>query len=184
MIGVPGLLVALLGAVGVAVGGQVALQLMFAQVRHPVSLAAANLTGDPATVRGWYRVLIEQGTLDRMVLTEVVDYLWMAGLGGCLVLITLLAAELLRRRNPPARARLRRIAPLMITAPAVDAVENALSLIMLGDPTGFPDPLAYAHATVSAIKLAAAVGSATVVPAYAVWAFVRGRVGTEPGNER
>jgi hypothetical protein len=184
VIGIPVLILALIGAIGVAVGGQVALQLMFAQVRHPTSLGVANLTGDPDTVRGWYRVLAEQGTLDRMVLTEVVDYLWMAGLGAFLVLVTLLAGELLRHRNPPARLRLRRIAPLMIAAPAVDAVENALSLIMLSDPAGFPGLLAYAHATVSAIKITVAVGSATVVPAYAVWAFVRGRTGTESRNER
>ncbi len=181
---VPVLILALVGSLGVAVGGQLALQLMFARVQHPVPLVVANLTGDPDTLRGWYRVLTEQGTLDRMVITEIVDYLWLAGLGTCLVLITLLVAELLRHRNPPARLSLRKIAPWMIAAPAVDAVENALSLVMLSDPFAFPDPLAYAHATASVIKTAAAVTSATVVPAYAVWAAVRGRTGTEQEHER
>lgn len=179
---IPVLILALVGAVGVAVGGQFALQLTFAQVRHPVSLGTANLTADPETVRGWYRLLIEQGTLDRMVATETVDYLWMAGLGSSLVLITLLVAELLRTRNPVARLRLRRIAPWMAAAAVSDAVENAISLIMLSNPLGFPDPLSYAHAGVSVIKIIAAVASATVVPAYAVWAFIRGRTGTEHGR--
>ncbi|WP_152364396.1 hypothetical protein [Microlunatus speluncae] len=184
MIGIPVLALALFGALGVAVGGQVALQASFARVRHPESLATANLTADAETVRGWYQQLAAQGTLDQMIITETVDYLWMAGLAASLVLVTFLAAALVRRRHSKAAARLHRLAPAMIAAPALDAVENALSLIMLSDPVGFPDPLAYAHAGVSMIKVVAAIGSATVVPAYAVWALIRGGTGTDSGNER
>ena len=88
------------GAVVVtAATGQAWLQATFATVRHPVTLGVANTTADAETVRGWYRVLLAQGTFDRMVATELVDLVWVSGVAATAVLLTVLAARLLERRN-------------------------------------------------------------------------------------
>lgn len=170
-----GLAVGLAIAAIAAVLAQVLLQRSFAAVDHPVSLAEANITADAATVRGWYRVLVGQGTLDQLVFTERIDYLWMIALGTTVVLATLLAARLLRFRNPLASRRLRRLAPWTALAPGIDGVENVLSLIMLSDPFGFPDHLAVAHAWISRLKLAAILLAAVVAPGYALAAMLTGK---------
>jgi hypothetical protein len=168
-------------AVAAAITGQVWLQATFAAVRHPVTLGVANTTADAETVRGWYRVLLGQGTLDRMMATELVDLLWVAGIAASAVLLTLLAARSLEQRNPPAAAVLRRIAPWTALAPGLDLVENCLSLLMLGDPLGFPAPLAATHAGVSWVKLAAMVGVGAGVPAFWLWSL-RGNGGGGRGG--
>lgn len=169
-------------SVATAVIGQVWLQATFATVRHPVTLAVANTTADPGTVRGWYRVLIEQGTLDRMVTTELVDYVWVLGLAASVVLLTVLVARLLRRRNPRASRLLSRLAPWAALAPGIDAIENALSLLMLADPLGFPDILAFAHAGVSWLKLAAIIAVSVALGVYALWAAWTGGDGSDRGS--
>lgn len=163
-------LVAMLGlAVGVAVAGQVLLQATFATVRHPVALGIANTTSNADTLRAWYQVLRAQGTLDRMVATELVDLIWVTGAAACVVLLALLAARLLERRNPDAARLLRRIAPWTALAPGLDVVENVLSLAMLAEPVAFPAALAAAHAAVSSVKLAAMILVAVAVPAFSLW---------------
>jgi hypothetical protein len=169
-------------AVATAVTGQVWLQATFATVRHPVALGVANTTADAETVRGWYRVLLGQGTLDRMVATELVDLVWVSGVAATAVLLTVLAARSLERRDPPAAAVLRRIAPWTALAPGLDLAENGLSLLMLGDPLGFPAPLAAAHAAVSWVKLAAMVGVGVGVPAFWLWSLRRNRGGGRGGR--
>ncbi|WP_052731722.1 hypothetical protein [Devosia geojensis] len=175
----PALLVLLAAAVAIAVAGQVLLQATFASVKHPVSLFVANTTADPQTVRGWYSALVEQGTLERMVATELVDFVWIGGIACAVFLLTLTCARLLARRNPVASARLYGIAPWVTLAPLLDVVENGFSLLMLSDPMGFPDVLAYLHAAASWIKLAAIVAVATSLPSYALWAAWAGGRGAE-----
>jgi hypothetical protein len=169
-------------AVATAATGQVWLQATFATVRHPVGLGVANTTADAETVRGWYRVLLGQGTLDRMVATELVDLVWVSGVAATAVLLTVLAARSLERRNPPAAGVLRRIAPWTALAPGLDLAENGLSLLMLGDPLGFPAPLAAAHAAVSWVKLAAMVGVGVGVPAFWLWSLRGYRGGGRGGR--
>ncbi len=164
----------LVGAVGLAVFGQVLVQRTFATVRHPVTLIDANLTFDPETVRGYYEVLAAQGTLDRMVATELVDFVWPAGLAASLIMIVLSVAALLRHRNPAGASRLRRMAPLMALAPACDIIENSISLVMLSDPFGFPGGLAPLHGGFSVAKVTFAVASAILAPAYAVLVAAQG----------
>lgn len=170
----------LLPLLGLAVAGafaaQVWLQATFAGVRHPVPLSVANTTADPAILRAWYRVLAAQGTLERMRATELVDYVWIVGLAACLVLLTTVVARLLSGRNPHASSVLYRLAPWTAVAAAVDGIENAISLVMLADPVGFWDPLAYAHAAVSWVKLGSIIAVGIALPVYVLWALRTGGV--------
>ncbi len=166
-------LAVVLSAVLAAVA-QVWLQGTFATVGHPASLAASNTQADPLVVRDWFARLQAQGTLDRMVDTELVDLAWVVSLAMFLVSVTLLASRLLVRHNPAASRRLTRLAPWTAVAPALDLMENAFSLAMLADPAGFPDALAPVHATASWLKLAAIISVAVAVPAYTLWAATVG----------
>jgi hypothetical protein len=163
-----------LSGLGIAVFGQILVQRTFATVQHPTSLFEANLTMNPDEVRGHYAVLEERGTFDNMVRTELVDFVWMAGLALFVFSVTTLVAKLLRTRSPVASGRLMRWAPWTPLVAAFDVVENAGSLAMLADPWGFPDWLAYVHAGASVFKLAATVVVAVGIPAYALIAAVRG----------
>ncbi|WP_199035742.1 hypothetical protein [Glycomyces salinus] len=160
--------------VAAAVGAQLLLQSVFATVDHPETLLRSNHNADADTARDWHRILLEQGTLDRMIRTEQVDYLWMAALAAALVSITLLASRLLAVRAPLASARLRRFAPWAALAPAVDAAENAVSLLMLSDPLGFPAPLAAVHAALAWLKLMAIAAVAVGASGYALAAALGG----------
>lgn len=173
--GTPLLVAFLAAAVAVAGAGQVWLQATFATVGHPVSLGVANTTADAEVVRSWYRQLLAQDTLDRMVMTELVDVVWVAGVVAVAVLGTALAARALERRDPRGAHVLRRLAPWTALAPGLDLVENALSLALLSDPLGFPAPLAAAHAAVAWAKLAAMVAVGVGVPAFALvrWSTAR-----------
>lgn len=162
-------------AAAAAFAAQLTLQQTFATVRHPVSLLAANLTFDPDTVRGYYRVLDSQHTLDNMVRTEYVDYLWMVALAAFLFLVTRFVAALLATRHPAASGRLRTLAVVAPLVPVLDAVENAFSLVMLADPWGFPAWLAVAHAGVSWAKTLGIPVVAVGLPCYAIVMGVRGR---------
>lgn len=171
----PALALPLAAALGLSAFGQILLQSSFRQTCHPVSLFRANTTADPARIRDWSATLSAQGTLNRMIAVEITDLIWIAGLAATAILMTLLAARLLRRRNPAASDRLYRIAPYTALAPALDLVENVVSLAMLSDPTGFPDTLAHLHAAASWAKLAAIGTVATAIPAYAICAAIRGK---------
>ncbi|MFC7625459.1 hypothetical protein [Microlunatus sp. GCM10028923] len=172
-----------LGLVAVlAALAQVAVQRTFAEVRHPVSLGQANTTADPGIVRGWYRQLREQDTFGWMVATELVDCLWVAAVASFVLLGTLLLSRLVSRRNPAAACLLRRAAPWVALAPALDLLENGLSLAMLADPAGFADWLAVAHAAVSRVKLGAMIAVGVAVPGFALVAYVLGGGGRDDGE--
>jgi hypothetical protein len=180
----PVLLALLAAAVTVAVLGQVWLQATFATVRHPVPLGVASTTADPASVRGWYRVLTEQGTLDRMVAAELVDLVWIVGVSGSVVLLTLVAARLLGHRNPPAARLLRRLAPWTAVAPGLDVIENAFSFAMLARPLDVPAALAIGHAVVSWLKLAGMVSVGVGVLGYSLWSACSGGGGGRARRDR
>lgn len=158
-----------------AAAAQVWLQLTFQQVGHPVSLWAANVEADPTVVRGWYQLLMENGTYLLMIRTEVVDLVWAVCLGVTLVAIYRLVGRLLARVDEPIARGLHRWAPLAALGPAFDLVENAVSLAMLTEPAGFPAAWAVLHATVSWLKVGCSIASAVVGPTLAVVALARGR---------
>lgn len=171
---------ATLGAVfGVALAltllAQVALRLTFRLVGHPVSLDAANLEADPEVVRGWYALLLDQGTYLQMIRTELVDIPWAILLGLTLVALYRLVGGLLRSVHPTIAALLFRWAPLAAIGPAFDVVENVFSLAMLTDPFGFPDWWSTAHVVAAWLKIAGVVAAATVGPTLSVIALVSAR---------
>ncbi len=158
-----------------AAAAQVNLQLTFAQVRHPVPLGTANLEADVEVLRGWYGLLMDQGTYLLMIRTELVDIPWAVLLGLTIVALYRLVATLLRDIHPPIAAWLYRWAPVWAIGPAFDLVENAFSLAMLTDPFGFPAWWSVAHVAASWLKIAGSVVAGVVGPTLTVIALVLGR---------
>lgn len=159
-------------SLALAVLAQLNLQRTFRAVEHPVGLGAANLEADPEVVRGWYGLLIEQGTYLQMVRTELVDVPWAVLLGATLVTLYRFVGGLLRGLHPPISWVLVRWAPAAAVGPAFDVVENAFSLAMLTDPFGFPGWWAAAHAAASWAKLAGSAAAAVAGPTLTVTALV------------
>ena len=154
--------IGLLVAIALAVVGQILVQVTFAQVHHPVSLAEANTTADPHAVREQYRTLVDQGTYGQFRLTETVDYLWAFGVAASLVLAMLLVARTFAESSR-LRTIARRLAPVAAVGGLLDAAENTVSHLMLADPWGFPDWLAPLHAGIARVKIPAIVVGVTLV---------------------
>lgn len=149
-------------ALVLALLAQLNLQLTFRLVGHPVPLGAANLEPDPEVVRGWYALLIEQGTYLQMVRTELVDILWAILLGFAVVTLNRFVGGLLRNVHRPIASLLVRWAPLAAAGPAFDVVENIFSLAMLTDPFGFPAWWSFAHAAASWAKIVTAIAAPAI----------------------
>ena len=139
-----------------AAAGYVAVELSFAATHYPVSLLEGQLTFSGPAIKSHYATLLAQGTFDRFVLTQVIDFAWIVGL-----MLTLFFAHVAIARGQPAGSRWRPLAlRLAVVAPLIaasDALENAVSFIMLADPTGFPDWLAVLYSGLAAIKWSWAV---------------------------
>lgn len=141
----------------------------------PVPYHVAQLSFDADRLKGWYATLVAAGTLDRYVLTQLIDFAFIASV-ALLHPAVLLAVG--RAFTPGSRLRRAMIgaATLSLIAPAADAMENLVSFAMLADPAGFPSILALVYSSLAAIKFAAftfAYVAAAVGLAAAVMQVVR-----------
>jgi hypothetical protein len=124
--------------------------ILYTKSGFPPALIEGQLAFDPNAYHAWYAVLLEKGTLPLYVRTQLVDYLYIAGLVSTLFFLHLLIAK----AQPSVRwSNLALI--LAILAPAIalsDAIENMVTLTMLSNPTDFAPWLAYLVSMLSAIK--------------------------------
>lgn len=157
-----------------AAAGYVAVETSFAATHYPVSLLEGQLAFSGAAIKSHYATLLAQGTFDRFVLTQVIDFAWIVGL-----MLTLFFAHVAIARGQAAGSQWRRLAlRLAVVAPLIaasDALENAVSFLMLADPNGFPDWLALVYSGLAAIKWSWAVIGVSLI-AVQVGALVRSRM--------
>jgi hypothetical protein len=136
--------------------GYVAVEVSFATTKYPVSLLEGQLAFSGTAIKSHYAALLAQGTFDRFVLTQVIDFAWIIGL-----MLTLFFAHVAIARGQPAGSHWRQLAlRLAVVAPMIaasDAFENAVSFVMLADPKGFPDWLAPLYSGFAALKWSWAV---------------------------
>lgn len=118
-------------------------------------LFAVQLAFDLDVIRNQYAGLVEQGTLDTYVTTQVLDYLFISGLAAFGSLLHRLIA-----RAHTLGSRWHRLARfgglLVVTSAGFDAVENLVAFAMLADPSGFPSLLAPIYSSLAAVKWAIA----------------------------
>lgn len=127
-----------------------ALDASYASSRHPVSYAEGQLAFDGATIKGYYAHMTELGTLDTYVATQLIDFGFIASVAAVGVF---LATRIARAHGTGRAAMAAAVAAiLLLTGAALDALENAISFVMLADPTGFPDLLAIPYSSAAALK--------------------------------
>lgn len=161
-----------------AAGGYVAVEISFGRTHYPVSLLEGQLTFSGSTIKSHYATLLRQGTFDRFVLTQVIDFIFIIGL-----MLTLFFGHVAIARGQPAGSTWRQFAlRLGVVAPLIaasDAFENVVSFLMLADPKGFPDWLAPLDSGFAAIKWSwAVIGVSLII--IQVGALARSR--RQPGK--
>ncbi len=136
----------------------------YAASRFPVPYWTAQLSFDHEKVKEWYAFLVANGTLGQYVYTQVVDFLFIASV---LLLHTsaLLVVSRVCSEGSKARKYMVVAAALSAIAPLADAVENAISFVMLSDPAGFPAMLAIAYSSTAALKFAVFTFAYAALPA-------------------
>ncbi|MDN4500787.1 hypothetical protein QX776_00070 [Alteromonadaceae bacterium BrNp21-10] len=117
----------------------------------PVSFFVGQTTFDAAELKGYWQVLIEKNTLGKYVMVQVYDYGYMLT-----VLIAFACCCIALFRSFPINSRLRNLAWLFVLftpqAATFDALENAVSFIMLMQPLEFADWLVHPYSAFASIK--------------------------------
>ena len=165
-----------------AIGGYVAVEISFAKTNYPVSLLEGQLAFSGTTIKSHYATLLAQGSFDRFVLTQVIDFAWIVGL-----MLTLFFAHVAIARGQPAGSTWRQLAlRLAVLAPLIaasDALENVVSFVMLADPEEFPDWLAVLYSGLAAIKWSwAVIGVSLIVIQIGALASSRIQKGNRDGR--
>lgn len=124
---------------------------IYAATGFPVSYMVGQTAFDGTLIKGYYSVLIEKGTFDDYIMVQLIDFIFMitvflAHLIACVALYTAL----------PSITWLRKIGMIMAfvtpLAAAFDAFENLVSFLMLANPTGFANWLAYPYSSFAVVK--------------------------------
>jgi hypothetical protein len=139
-----------------AIVGYVAVETSFVTTKYPMSLFEGQLAFSGAALKSHYSTILAQGTFNRFVLTQVIDFAWIIGL-----MLTLFFTHVAIARGQAADSAWRHFAlRLAVIAPLIaasDAFENFVSFIMLANPQQFPDWLALLYSGFAAIKWSWAV---------------------------
>src|SRR5690606_20582685 len=104
--------------------------------QFPVPFFIGQTTFDAVELKGYYAVLLEHGTFERYIGVQIADYAFMVT-----VFISFFALMAAIYRSMPKHKGLQTFARAMLViaplAAVFDAIENAVSFIMLANPIGF-----------------------------------------------
>lgn len=125
----------------------------YAASGFPVPYHVAQLSFDAQQIKGWYAFLIENGTLGVYWQTQFIDFAFIATVLVLHVSVLWLVSRLFARGTRGRKVMLG-VAALSAIAPLADAAENAVSFVMLADPSGFADGLALLYSSLAAVKFA------------------------------
>lgn len=143
----------LIGAFGVFNLVKTRLDALYAASGHPVDYATGQTTFDALQVKGFYAVMEQAGTLGIYVQTQVFDYVFMVTLA---IFGMMLGTFVARAGRPGSWARRIGFAAALaaIIGAVMDALENAVSFVMLADPAGFADWIVLPYSGFAAVKFA------------------------------
>lgn len=118
---------------------------------HPASVFAGQTTFNAESIKGFYAVMLDQGTLGKYVYVQIVDFAFMLTMFAALV-----CATVATYRSIPKVRWLKNLAwGIVLIAslgPLFDALENVVSFFMLANPRDFNNWLAIPYSTFAVIK--------------------------------
>ncbi len=148
----------------------------------PVPYHEAQLSFSPSKLKGWYSHLVENNNIEKYISTQNFDFVFILSI-VVLHFIALIFVSRLFKEKSTGRKLLIFSAFISLLAPLFDALENLVSYLMLANPMGFSNYLAYVYSTLAAMKfgfftfayIAFAVGILTAMIKY-----VKNRISTKP----
>ena len=104
-------------------------------------------------IKEYYAVMTEGGTLDVYRTTQMIDFGFIAAIAALGLFLSTVIARLSRDRSWGYHVGLWSGVALIAGA-LCDAIENLISFVMLSDPAGFSDWLAYPYSAFAVAKFA------------------------------
>lgn len=150
----------------------------YANSLHPVDYATGQTTFSGEMVKSYYAHMIEQGTLDIYVTTQLIDFGFILAIACMGAFFCTFVARASREGSWGRRVGL--FAGLCAILGAVcDAIENGWSFVMLADPTGFANWLALPYSGFASLKFALiTIAMASLI--LSLLMALAGRVATRP----
>lgn len=143
-----------------AVGTLAAFQLVkgrldasYAASLHPVDYFTGQTSFSAETIKGYYASMQDTGTLDIYRTTQIIDFGFLFSMGCIGIFVCTLIARLSREGSFGRRAGLFAGFAIVLGA-TCDAIENGWSFVMLANPEGFADWLAYPYSGFASVKFA------------------------------
>lgn len=123
----------------------------YARSQFPVPFFVGQTTFNATELKGYYAVLIEQGTLGTFVTTQMVDLVYMATIFAAFFSLMIAIYVIM-----PAIRAVQTVAAVMVfvapLAGVFDLRENILSFITLANPLSFADWLVYPYSSFAVVK--------------------------------
>ena len=123
----------------------------YAASRHPVDYMTGQTGFSGQAIKEYYAAMSDTGTLDIYVTTQLIDFGFILGF----IAIGLFVCTLIARLNRGASVgrTLGLFAGMsFVVGAACDAIENGWSFVMLADPSGFADWIAYPYSAFAVMK--------------------------------
>ena len=125
----------------------------YAASGHPVDYMTGQTSFSGETIKGYYAAMIESGTLDVYVRTQLIDFAFIIGFLAIGLCVCTLIARLSRAESFGRRIGI--WAGLAFVLGGIsDMIENGWSFIMLANPSDFADWLAIPYSSFAVLKFA------------------------------
>ena len=168
-------------AFGAFQGVRIRLDEMYAASNHPVDFATGQTGFDGQEVKSFYAHMQELATLDLYVDTQLFDFLFMASVALFGVLFGTFVARFARDGSWGRKLALS-ASGLAVTGALLDACENAVSFVMLANPQGFANWLAYPYSGFAVAKFAMLTLAMAAIILAIIWILVGRLVRPTSGN--
>ncbi len=128
------------------------LGILFEETGYPVALITSQMRFNASKLKSDFSVLLDEGTLNDYKMIQYLDLGIMISTAVFFGALTLFSIKKFDN-NSDWRKRGYIVALLFPISGLLDAIENVFLLIMLEDPLGFPDWLAYIYSSLALAKL-------------------------------
>jgi hypothetical protein len=129
----------------------------YAASGFPVPFYIGQTTFNAAELKSYYQVMLNLGTMPLYHRTQLIDCLFVLCTYGAFFLLTQSIYHSLKKLAPTAKRSLKLAGWMCFIAPLAalaDAAENAVSFIMLLNPTGFFDGWVHLYSGFAVLKFA------------------------------